>query len=179
MLILLDQDGPLADFEQGMLDVWRKLHPRTFFVPVEKRTSFVPLDDYPEKLHKKITAMCRAPGFFFNLPPTPGALRAAWEMLKLGHDVRICTSPFPHFENCVLEKYLWVERHLGRKFTDRIILTRDKTLVRADLLIDDKPDIKGGLEPTWEHIVFDAPYNGHIKNKKRINWSNYRQVLSI
>ena len=36
-----------------------------------------------------------------------------------------------------------MEEHLGSEFTKRVILTRDKTLVRGDVLIDDKPTIGG------------------------------------
>jgi hypothetical protein len=36
-----------------------------------------------------------------------------------------------------------VERNLGPQFVERIILTRDKTMVLGDLLIDDKDTIQG------------------------------------
>lgn len=40
-------------------------------------------------------------------------------------------------------QYKWVEKHLGPEFVERIILTRDKTVVAADLLFDDKDTIQG------------------------------------
>lgn len=40
-------------------------------------------------------------------------------------------------------QYKWVEKHLGPEFVDRIILTRDKTVVSADLLFDDKDTVTG------------------------------------
>lgn len=46
---------------------------------------------------------------------------------------------------CVFFQYAWVEKHLGRDFLEQVILTRDKTLIAGDLLIDDKPDIQGEL----------------------------------
>ena len=47
-----------------------------------------------------------------------------------------------------------------KSWVDRIILTRDKTLVRGDILLDDAPLAKGSsLEPVWEHVYFDQPYN--------------------
>lgn len=42
-------------------------------------------------------------------------------------------------------QYAWVERHLGPEFLDKVILTRDKTIVSGDILIDDKPDILGRI----------------------------------
>ena len=40
-------------------------------------------------------------------------------------------------------QYKWVEKHLGPEFVERIILTRDKTIISADLLFDDKDTIRG------------------------------------
>lgn len=44
---------------------------------------------------------------------------------------------------CVYVQYAWVEKHLGHEFLEQVILTRDKTLITGDILIDDKPDILG------------------------------------
>lgn len=43
-------------------------------------------------------------------------------------------------------QYAWVEKHLGKEFLEQIVLTRDKTIVSGDLLIDDRPDIIGKEE---------------------------------
>ena len=48
------------------------------------------------------------------------------------------TDPVP------TSQYRWVEKHLGPQFVERIILTRDKTMISGDLLIDDKEVIQGG-----------------------------------
>jgi len=39
----------------------------------------------------------------------------------------------------------WVKQHLGESAVRRMILTHDKTMVNGDLLIDDRPSIKGNL----------------------------------
>lgn len=44
--------------------------------------------------------------------------------------------------SCSLQ-YAWVEKHFGPDFLEQIVLTRDKTVVSADLLIDDRLDIIG------------------------------------
>ncbi|MDO8264840.1 MAG: 5'-3'-deoxyribonucleotidase, partial [Candidatus Parcubacteria bacterium] len=63
--------------------------------------------------------------------------------------------------------------------TKRIILSRDKTLIRGNFLIDDRPEIKGSSIPEWEHIIFDCSYNRNVTNKKRLTWENWREVLNI
>jgi 5'-nucleotidase len=99
-------------------------------------------------------------------------------MLEKGHDIRFCTSHLFAYDYCVVEKYEWIDHHFGSEFVDRIILTRDKTLIRGDLLIDDKPEVFGLMEPTWEHIVYDRPHNRRITDKRRITWTdNWQDVV--
>lgn len=93
------------------------------------------------------------------------------ELLDAGLDVRICTAPINAYQHCVSEKFAWVERHLGHEWIKRIILTKDKTWVRGDILIDDKPHITGSVQPTWVHYLYDQPYN-RIIDKPRISWTN-------
>jgi 5'-nucleotidase len=69
-----------------------------------------------------------------------------------------------------------VEEHLGSDFTKRIILTRDKSLVRGDVLVDDKPEIRGLATPNWQHILYDQPYNRCLPGV-RMTWRNWRHVL--
>lgn len=179
MLILVDQDGPLASFERGFLEGWRAQFPDEPYIPLEQRTTFYPREQYPKELREKVESIYFAPGFYLNLPPTNGAIEAIKEMVALGHGVKICTSPLDRYEDCVLEKYQWVERHLGRDFTKKIIITKDKTFVRGDILINDKPEVTGILEPTWKHIIFDYPFNRHVRERTRIDWSNWKEVLGL
>src|SRR3989344_3001264 len=179
MIILIDQDGPLADFQGGFLEKWQARFPKEFFVPIHKRKNFYVRDDYPEDLRDKVETIYCEPGFFLNLQPVKGSIEAINVMLELGHDVRICTSPLSRYENCVLEKYQWVEKHLGGDFTKRIVLSKDKTIVRGKLLIDDKPAIEGGETAEWEHILYDCPYNQEVGNNRRLTWVNWKNVLAL
>ncbi|OZI71920.1 5'-3'-deoxyribonucleotidase [Bordetella genomosp. 12] len=178
MLILLDQDGVLADFEHAFIDAWRQRHPDIEPVAFENRRSFHILEDYPPHLRAQAEAIYTAPGFIRNLPPVPGALEAVRELMALGMEVRICSSPLRQYDNCVLEKYQWIEHHLGRAATERLILTRDKTLVQGDLLIDDRPRIEGAQRPRWQHVIYDAPYNRQETGRLRLTWQTWRNVLA-
>ncbi|MBI2024757.1 MAG: 5'-3'-deoxyribonucleotidase [Candidatus Harrisonbacteria bacterium] len=179
MIILVDQDGPLADFEKGFLETWRAQFPEERFIPLNQRKTFYVRDDYPEKLRDKVESIYFASGFYQNLPPVAGSVEALKILVELGYDVRICTSPLSRYENCVLEKYRWVEKHLGRDFIKRIVLSKDKTIVRGSFLIDDKPIIKGGETAEWEHILYDCPYNQEVKVKRRLTWANWREVFTF
>uniref|UniRef100_A0A8C5Q0X5 5',3'-nucleotidase, mitochondrial n=1 Tax=Leptobrachium leishanense TaxID=445787 RepID=A0A8C5Q0X5_9ANUR len=115
-------------------------------------------------LREKAISIWEAKDFFLDLDPIEGAVEAVKEMARLSNtDVFICTSPIKRYEYCPYEKYAWVEKHLGHEFLEQIVLTRDKTVVSADLLIDDRPDITGAeLNPTWEHILFTACHNKQL-----------------
>ena len=179
MRILIDMDGVISDFDGEFLKRWRERHPEKFFVPLENRIEFYVKDSYPEELKPLVTDILLEPGFFRNMMPVTGAKQALLEMEQLGNEVFICTSPLTAYRNCVLEKYEWVENYLGADWVRRIILTKDKTLVKGDCLIDDKPEITGvESSPTWEHIVYDQLYNRHV-NKRRLTWENWKEVLVV
>lgn len=176
MIVLLDQDGVLADFELAFREGWVANYPDLPHVAEHDRKVFKLKEEYPPELHGHVEAIYQAPGFFRNLAPVPGALEGVRDLVDAGVDVFICTSPLSRFENCVLEKYEWVEKHLGREFARRVILTTDKTLVRGDILVDDKPEIVGRYTPEWRHVIYDRAYNRNAPGP-RMTWANWREVL--
>ena len=67
---------------------------------------------------------------------------------------------------------------MGFGWTKKIILTKEKAMVRGDILIDDKPKIKNEDKALWEHIFYDKPYNREIEGKRRLTWKNWKQILT-
>ncbi len=172
-------DGVIADYETAFLEQYRNKFPKNFFIPVEDRRIYYAHLEYPEELSEDIRSIYSAAGFFKSLPLVEGAKEAILEMQELGHNVFICTSPINRYKNCVLEKYLWVAKKFGHEWTKKIIMTKDKTLIYGDILIDDKPEHTGIRKPSWKHILYDAPYNQEVKEKKRITWKNWEEAKII
>lgn len=177
--ILVDMDGVLANFEKGFLEEWTKKFPNHPHIPIEKRRTFYLSEDYPRELEKEIDSIFSAPGFFQNLSTIRGGKEALIKMESLGHEVLICTNPISKYENCVLEKYHWVSKNMGYEWTKKMIITKDKTLVHGDFLIDDKPQHLGLKKPAWQHILYEAPYNKDVPGKLRITWSNWEKILDL
>ena len=168
MLILLDQDNVLADFESGFRRHWRNRFGED--APIEgKEHLFYIRDRLPKHLQAYAAELYGTVGFFESLPPVSGAVEAARALLAAGHDVRICTAPVNQYRYCAGEKIAWVEQHLGTEWTRRVIIAKDKTWVRGDILIDDKPNIEGTLPPLWQHRLYDAPHTRHL-DVPRIVW---------
>ncbi|XP_019512301.1 PREDICTED: 5'(3')-deoxyribonucleotidase, mitochondrial isoform X2 [Hipposideros armiger] len=166
--VLVDMDGVLADFEGGFLKKFRARFPDQPFIALEDRRGFWLSEQYGRLqpgLSEKAISIWESENFFFDLEPLPGAVEAVKQMANLENtDVFICTSPIKMYKYCPYEKYAWVEKHFGPDFLEQVVLTRDKTVVSADLLIDDRPDITGAEpKPSWEHVLFTACHNRHVQ----------------
>jgi len=175
--ILVDIDGTLANW--GAHWDW---HLDTYFEPwqtariprhAEQRTFDLTagLDFDERQIVEQVMAW---PEFYANVPMINGAWLGLRRLESAGHDVFICTSPWLPNETCASDKLEWVESRFGAGWAERTIITKDKTMVNGDVLIDDKPEVKGLCNPSWEHILFDQPYNQEVVGKRRImSWSDF------
>ena len=163
--VLVDMDGVLADFNAGFLEKFRNNHPNKPYIPLNELNTFYAEDQYRAQfgIDVEVRSIIESKGFFLDLPPIDGAIEAMKFLAKQENiDLFICSSPLKKYRHCVAEKYEWVANHFGEKFTEKIILTRDKTLINAHFLIDDKPEITGIHKPAWMHILFETHHNRHI-----------------
>jgi 5'-nucleotidase len=182
-LVLVDQDGTIADFEQALLDAFRAKHPGAPFIAIADRCEISARKQYGPQWGPAVDAIMKTEGFYLSLPLIAGVPRALQEMLDAGHEVFVCTSPLSGTRWCMPEKLAWVEKHLGESWVDRVIITKDKTLVgdplRQCVLVDDRPGVAGLVKPPlWQQVLFDAPYNRTTTAPRMTSWSDWRQVLA-
>lgn len=179
--ILVDMDGVIADFEKESFDRYRTRYPELPFIPLKERVTFYASEDYNTRFgseYKQIIAnICNEKDFFNSLPIIEGAKEALNQMIEKGYEVFLCTSPLQNFQYCVLEKYEWINTHFGKEWVARIILTRDKTIVNGDILIDDRPEIQGSDFPKWKHILFHQPYNSQVNKPRIVMWDEWEAVV--
>jgi len=150
-------------------------------------------DGFPrgDEIRKWIRAKIESPGFFKRFPLIKGAHEALTAMAKDPRiaSVRFCTTPVtvvpnsdkPHQPKA--EKYEWIDTHFGKRpdgtlWSRDVIMCKDKTQVRGDILIDDKPVITGAFDPTWRHVLFGngcnykSPTTVHMRN-----WREWEQAV--
>jgi 5'-nucleotidase len=178
MRLLIDMDGVLTNFNKRAWDKFEELHPHLLqaFPRPNPIVDFYAEDTYDDPLFKeKIREIQRIPGFFLELEEIQGAVNAL-HVLEKEHEVFICTAPLLENPTCCDDKMSWVRKHLGEEWKRRTIITKDKTVVDGDWLIDDKPLITGIQDPIWQRIVFDQPYNQDTVGR-RLNWQNYKQII--
>lgn len=175
MKFLVDMDGVIAHFSHAFLRDWRAAgHPG-----FDTWDSWDMYNHIPETHHHLIDVFMSRPGFFRTLPVMDGAQLAIASMVEAGHSVVICSTPTYAAHHCTSEKMAWLAEHFGDKIAKASVFTHDKTLVRGDVLIDDKPEIKGMYVPVWKHVLFDAPYNQHVQDRPRMtHWSQWREIAA-
>jgi 5'-nucleotidase len=171
-VILVDMDDVSADFSTHIM----KLYEQEFGSPVDivvdgKITHPCMNPIYWDQMRKYIMS----DGIFYDLPPVPDAIDCI-KRLSESYEVFFCSHPTRRSERCGYDKYRWVHKYFG-ELSRRVIMTKDKTMVRGDILIDDKMAITGVVTPSWKHLLFDTPWNKHSDNPNRVTW-DYDVIVS-
>ncbi len=142
-----------------------------------RRIIYVDMDNvmcrYKEAYHKKrrqhpdVIYPQSQLGFFYNLRPVKNSIASIKALVEDSRfSIYILTAPSVKNPACYTEKRLWVERYLGLDFTEKLIISPDKGLLKGDYLIDDHVEGAGqegfagellhfGTEkyPDWEAIM--------------------------
>lgn len=124
MRIFVDQDGVLADFDGHM------------------RRSGLTSDEIK-----------RLPGAYLAMAPIPGAIEGVKRLISKGHDVWVATKPPTAIPHAYADKVAWILKHLP-ELKRKIVLTHDKSLLRGDLLIDDRPHRARAFRFEGHTIIF-------------------------
>eukprot|EP00960_Hanusia_phi_P035749 751917-Hanusia_phi.AAC.4 len=166
---LVDWDGEFVRrFKESFGDLAREVDVEKL---VESRKSFEMEENFPDHAKPAVLEVIAQPGFYQSLRPLAGALEALEEMLADGLDVRLVTAPHPSCPgSCCQEKFSWLKTHLGEQWLHRIILTRDKTFVLGDVLIDGKNSILLLLLP--------SPHGHHNHRRRRCPFMDFI-IISI
>lgn len=180
-VVLVDMDNTLVDYDEEFMKRWNALRPDEKWDRVKSRQYFEIEKNFDQSLHSTVREIIASEDFFCELKPLLGAIEALREMNAAGLQVKLCTSPSQfNYGGSAAGKYQWCKQWLGEDWMPHLIITRDKTVVRGRVLIDDKPSIHGACaSPEWTQIIFEQPYNVKVADKPRMtSWSQWRLMLA-
>ena len=177
LTIAVDVDGPTADLHSEWLRLYNQDYDDDMTVEDITQWEMPPL--VKPECGVKILDYLDIPTLYDNIKPTKGAFEGIEYLRALGHRIVFNSS-------CVIdrsdEKLHWLIKHGFVKstnkyfFNDWMVVT-DKSLINADILIDDRPknikDFKG------LGILFDEPYNQGVLCDARLkSWKNIPDVIT-
>jgi len=112
-------------------------------------------------------------GFWENLPVQDDALDYFHKITKM-YDVVITTKAHFNSPYCAYEKYLWVQKHLGKQ---EIIMTKQKSYVHANYIIDDMIENLEMCSTFMTPICYTQKWNQNWKGFRVFNWKQIYDFL--
>jgi 5'-nucleotidase len=144
MIIYIDMDDVLCDYSHA--------HAKALMQNPSLR--------FPQSQH----------GFFENLVPIEGGLETVKYLKKSNkYAPYILTAPSEHNPFSYTEKRIWIEKHLGFDFVERLIICSNKSLLKGDILIDDH--ISGKVQENFEGQLI------HFGSEEFMNWVMVQKAL--
>jgi 5'(3')-deoxyribonucleotidase len=117
--------------------------------------------------HPRLEEYLRSDDFFDVLEVMADAPRVL-RLLQQRYEVFIASAAM-EVPTSFNAKYRWLERHFPTMPSTNIVFCGDKSILRADYLIDDNP--RQLRRFTGEGILYDSPHNVAVKGYRRVhNW---------
>lgn len=162
-------DGVLSDTYARMFDMYEaetghRMPPEDAIGKLEEET-------FPNQ-RKWVTT----PGFFRDLPVMEGS-QEGLKMLSEKYEI-IVASLATEFPQSLTEKLLWLHDNFPFISWKQIIFCGNKSLIKADLMIDDHPKNLDHFE--GQTLMFTQPNNIHLRHSKhkRVNsWAEIKKLL--
>lgn len=167
-IIHIDLDDTTVEFLQGVCDIHNKDLPLSEHMTVDR------LDDWHAN-KSFIDPRINTEGLFANLKIKENA-KEVLSILSNRHHIKILTA-FPTAQSAK-EKVEFVQKHFPFIGIEDITLTWNKNLQKGDVLFDDSPVFLENFEGL--KVVFDKPYNQHVKADVRVyNWVEFLDAIIV
>lgn len=178
MRILVDMDDCICDWTAKFDE---EVAPYRSFgiLPSAESPGFDKFAGLSDEATKIVLEIFNKPGYYRHLKPISGAIQALTEMENEGHDVHLLTAPWQGNPTCASDKYAWVNEHLGLSWTYKTILSNNKGLVHGDILIDDRPSVRGSEQASWTQVYYTRGHNKGLPGPRLDDWKNWRSVLLL
>jgi len=124
--------------------------------------------------HNSLEAYLRSEDFFERLTVMPESQRVM-RLLQQKYEVFIATAAM-EVPTSFQQKFNWLEKHFPFIPPSHIVYCGDKSIIRADYLIDDNPRQLHRFQ--GEGILFTSPHNVAVKGFRRVNdWLDVEKLF--
>ncbi len=175
MRIAIDMDEVMADTLGAQLDWFReRFGYRWTRAELPGKRLF---DDLaaPEHVAAHLAALHEG-SFFGALPVMPGAVEVIGR-LAARHEIYVVSAAV-QFPGSLAPKVRWLERHFPFIPTPHIVFAGEKSIVDADVLVDDNADRFPRFR--GRAILFDAPHNRGVQGYERAcSWAEVEALLGV
>jgi 5'(3')-deoxyribonucleotidase len=173
-IVLLDCDGPLLSYTHGICAAANeRLSPDQHINPSMITRWDVLSFITNEKVRSEVSQMRNGRSFWANLPVVEGARDGIEQLRSAGVGVKVVTSPFLSCDAWGSVRYAALKRHFGIS-PDDVHVTADKSVVRGDAFVDDKPSHVLSWQianPLCAALLYDLPHNRQATSRARFMWS--------
>jgi 5'(3')-deoxyribonucleotidase len=112
---------------------------------------------------------------FFSDLPVIGESQRVIALLAERYEIFIATAAM-EFPNSFVAKYRWLQRHFPFLKYANFVFCGDKSILRADYLIDDQPSHFHHF--VGEGILFSAPHNQGVQGFRRVDsWIDVEKLF--
>lgn len=160
--VLIDVDGVLADFENGVRDLIEEING----VKIKGENLFQDLRNLAGTAwDEKVEEAIKSEGFAQTLKEYPGSVNCVKEIME-NNEVIFVTAPYPESRHWFYDRYLWLRERFGID-RDDIIFARDKRWVQGKILIDDRVEnvLDWSAQQNSVGILMSRPWNRYIVEK--------------
>jgi 5'(3')-deoxyribonucleotidase len=124
--------------------------------------------------HDVLDAYMRSDDFFEAMAVMPESQRVM-RRLQMKYEVFIATAAM-EVPTSFQQKYRWLAKHFPFIPPSHIVYCGDKSILRADYLIDDNP--RQLLRFAGEGILYSSPHNAGVKGYKRVkDWLEVEELF--
>lgn len=174
--IAIDKDGVCVNLTKKVLSFLQQSFPHRkdeFVMENVKRFKFE--ENFPG-VGEVVENYFKTDEAFRNLEVIEGCIESIKELHTMGHTIFLCTAPV-RAPNCFYNKSEWFFNNLPF-LKNQLVITHDKTIIKADYLIDDKAEITGiNSSPEWKHILFNQPWNQYKQEGYHVRIDGWRNVV--
>lgn len=123
---------------------------------------------------QKLETFLEAEDFFGDLEVMPDSPRVVSELIE--HYEVFVTTAAMEVPTSFAAKFRWLEEHFPFIPASNVVFCGDKSIIRADYLIDD--NARHFRNFVGQGVLYSAPHNAHVEGYPRVkDWQEVREMF--